>query len=341
MQNIELPIWPCVYGGPSGSGKIRSLPEDFIVKENLSFEPSGAGEHAFLLIEKKGENTEYVARQLSRFANVRQRDVSYAGLKDRYAVTTQWFSVWLPGKADPDWMQFNSDSTKVLQVVRHARKLKRGVLSGNSFKLTIRDWQGDQAKTIQQLEQIKANGIANYYGSQRFGNEGQNVSKALAMFDGAKVGREQRSIYLSAVRSYLFNLILAERVRQKNWNQPFAGDTYQFDLSHSCFQSEQPDVEIVRRLEAKEIHPTGVLWGRGDVDVSADALIIEQAVIDEHRQLAQSLIANAVERDRRALRASVRDLSWQFIDATTLELGFILPAGSYATSVLREIIDCQ
>lgn len=338
MQNIEIPVWPYVYGGPSGSGKIRSLPEDFIVKENLSFEPSGAGEHAFLQIEKKGENTEYVTRQLSRFANVRQRDVSYAGLKDRYAITTQWFSVWLPGKADPDWRQFESDSVKVLQAIRHARKLKRGVLSGNSFKLTIRDWQGDQTKAVQQLEQIKANGIANYFGSQRFGNEGQNVSKALAMFEGAKAGREQRGIYLSAVRSYLFNLILAERVIQNNWNQAVTGDTYQFDLSHSCFQSDRPDVEIIRRLAAKEIHSTGVLWGRGEADVSADALDIEQAVIDAYQPLAQGLVANSVDRDRRALRVNVQNLCWQFIDSTTLELCFTLPAGSYATSVLRELI---
>lgn len=340
MQIIEIPVWPYVYGGPSGSGKIRSLPEDFIVKENLSFEPSGAGEHAFLYIEKKGENTEYVARQLARFANVRQRDVSYAGLKDRYAVTSQWFSVWLPGKADPDWTAFESDGIKLLSSTRHARKLKRGVLSGNSFKLIIRDWQGDQDKTIRQLEQIKANGVANYFGSQRFGNDGQNVFKALAMFDGAKVGREQRSIYLSAVRSYLFNLILADRVTQHNWNQPVFGDAYQFDLSHSCFQSAQPDAEIIRRLAAKEIHPTGALWGRGEPDVSADALAIEQAIIDAHEALAKGLIANAVDRDRRALRVNVQDLNWRFVDGATLELSFALPAGSYATSVLREIIGC-
>jgi tRNA pseudouridine13 synthase len=341
MHNIEIPVWPYVYGQPSGFGKIRSLPEDFIVNENLSFEPSGAGEHVFLQIEKKGENTEFVARQLARFANVRQRDVSYAGLKDRYAVTSQWFSVWLPGKADPDWTAFASDAIKVLQVARHARKLKRGVLSGNSFKLLIRDWQGDKEKTVQQLELIKANGIANYFGPQRFGNQGQNVSKAVAMFDGAKAGREQRSIYLSAARSYLFNQILAARVTQHNWNQPLAGDTYQFDLSHSCFHSEQPDAEIIRRLATKEIHPTGVLWGLGEADVSADALAIELAVINAHGQLAQGLIANGVDRDRRALRVNVQDLNWQFVDDTVLELSFTLPAGSYATSVLREIIDSQ
>ncbi|MDD1635178.1 MAG: tRNA pseudouridine(13) synthase TruD [Methylococcaceae bacterium] len=339
MQTIEIPVWPYVYGQPSGQGKIRSIPEDFIVKENLAFEPSGAGEHAFLQIEKTGENTDYVARQLARFANVRQRDVSFAGLKDRHAVTTQWFSVWLPGKADPDWTQFETDSMKVLQSMRHARKLKRGVLSGNSFKLIIRDWQGDQDKTIRQLEAIKANGIANYYGAQRFGNEGQNVNKALAMFQGAKAGREQRSLYLSAARSYLFNQILAYRVTRKMWNQPVAGDTYMFDLSHSCFKSQLPDAEIIRRLDAKEIHPTGALWGRGEAGVTADTLSIEQGIIDAYPELAQGLIASEVDKDRRALRVNVQDLDWQFVDDATLTLAFTLPAGSYATSVSREIIE--
>lgn len=337
MQTIEIPVWPYVYGSPSGQGKIRSYPEDFIVKEILAFEPSGAGEHVFLQIEKTGENTDYVARQLARFANVRQRDVSFAGLKDRHAVTTQWFSVWLPGKADPDWTQFETGSMKVLHTVRHARKLKRGILSGNSFKLIIRDWQGDKDKTIRQLEAIKTNGIANYYGSQRFGHEGQNVNKALAMFQGAKVGREQRSLYLSAARSYLFNQILAYRVTRKNWNQPVAGDTYMFDLSHSCFKSEQPDAEIIRRLEAKEIHPTGVLWGKGD----ADAPGIDQDIIDHYPELAQGLIACNVDKDRRVLRVNIQDLQWQFINGSVLELCFTLPAGSYATAVLREIIDIE
>ncbi len=338
VQSIDIPIWPHVYGQPSGSGKIRSLPDDFIVKENLAFEPSGAGEHAFLQIEKTGENTDYVARQLARFANVRQRDVSYAGLKDRHAITTQWFSVWLPGKSDPDWALFETDTMKVLQSIRHARKLKRGVLSGNSFRLTIRDWQGDQDKTISQLQAIKTDGIANYYGPQRFGNSGQNVNKAAEMFLGAKVGREQRSLYLSAVRSYLFNHILAYRVAHKSWNQSIPGDTYLFDLSHSFFKSDVPDTEIMRRLSEKDIHPSGALWGKGDVGVSADAKVIEQDVIDAHSQLAQGLIDFSVDSDRRALRANVQDLQWQFIAEDLLELTFTLPAGSYATSVLREII---
>ncbi|MDP2903224.1 MAG: tRNA pseudouridine(13) synthase TruD [Methylovulum sp.] len=339
MPTIELPVWPYVYGQPSGSGVIRQLPEDFTVIEQLAFEPSGTGEHVFLQIQKTGENTDYVARQLARVANVRQRDIGYAGIKDRHAVTTQWFSVWLPGlKDDPDWAQLASERIKIVHTVRHARKLKRGVLSGNSFKLIIRDWRGDQIKTNAQLELIKACGIANYYGPQRFGNGGQNVNKALAMFQGNKTSRELRSLYLSAARSYLFNEILARRVSDKTWNQALAGDTYCFDLSHSWFKSAQADAEIRRRLAANEIHPTGVLWGKGDADVANDALAIEQAVIDANPELADGLIASAVAKDRRTLRINVQHLHWQFMDDSTLELAFTLPAGCYATSVLREII---
>ena len=337
-QKVEIPEWPHVYGGPSGTGKIRVLPTDFIVKEHLAFEPSGEGEHAFLQIQKTSENTEFVARQLARFANVRQRDVSFAGLKDRHAVTTQWFSVWLPGKADPDWTLFQTDTIKVRQVIRHARKLKRGVLSGNSFTLQIKEWQGEEQKTLQQLEAIKLNGVANYFGSQRFGHNGLNVQKALEMFEGAKVGREQRSIYLSAARSFLFNQILAYRVTQQIWNQAVSGDTYIFDGSHSSFKSDQPDADIIRRLNANEIHPSGALTGKGNESVSGYALQLENAIIQAYPLLSKGLVTAGVENDRRALRVNVKDLHWQFLPENVLELSFTLPAGAYATTVLRELI---
>lgn len=338
MSVIEIPVWPFVYGQPSDQGKIRTVPEDFIVSENLSFEASGAGEHAFLRIEKTNENTDYVARQLARFAGVRQRDIGYAGLKDRHAVTTQWFSVWLPGKPDPDWTQFETDNIRVLQSLRHARKLQRGALSGNRFKLIIREWQGDSAKTNERLEFIKLGGMANYYGEQRFGHRGQNVNKALSLFQGRKTRHEQRSLYLSAARSYLFNHILAARIKQKNWNQAIAGDVFAFDSSRSRFKSDQPEPDIISRVNAGEIHPTGVLWGRGDALASAEALAIEQAVIDDYAEIAEGLVQGRVDVDRRPLRVNIRDLQWQFIGDSELELRFTLPAGSYATALLREII---
>ncbi len=340
-MNIETPIWPYAYGSPSGAGKLRTLPEDFIVHENLSFEPSGSGEHAFLQLQKTDENTDYVARQLAKFAMVRQRDVGYAGLKDRHAITTQWFSVWLPGKLEMDWATFETANIKILAVTRHARKLKRGVLTGNSFKVTVRNWHGDPENTTRQLTLIESNGIPNYYGEQRFGNQAQNVNKAMAMFKGEKVKREQRSLYLSAARSYLFNQLLSVRVSTGTWNQALAGDTFMFDCSKSCFKSQMPDPEILRRVDAKTIHPTGVLWGKGEIDVAGDALAAEQNTIDNHCELAQGLVASGVEKARRPLRVNVEKLEWQFVDPTTLRLSFTLPAGSYATSLLREIIGSQ
>jgi len=337
-MTIEIPVWPHVYGSPTGTGKLRTVPEDFIVHEHLAFEPSGTGEHVFLQIQKAGENTDYVARQLARHAHVRQRDIGYAGLKDRHAVTTQWFSVWLPGKSEPDWAAFETGQIKVLQSIRHARKLKRGVLSGNDFQIIIRDWQGDREKTIEQLRHIRDNGIANYYGEQRFGNQGQNVNKSLAMFRGDKVNREQRSLYLSAVRSYLFNQILSIRVAAKTWNQALAGDTFMFDRSQSCFKSQLPDAEMLRRVEAKTIHPSGVLWGKGDIDVSGEASAIEGRIITAYGELAAGLTGSGVDKARRPLRVNVKDLEWQFLNDSTLRLRFNLPAGSYATSLLRELI---
>ncbi|MBM4207212.1 MAG: tRNA pseudouridine(13) synthase TruD [Gammaproteobacteria bacterium] len=337
-MTIEILVWPYVYGSPSGSGKLRCVTDDFKVFENLAFEPSGEGEHAFLQIEKTGQNTEYVARQLARVAGVRQRDIGYAGLKDRHAVTTQWFSVWLPGKSDPDWSVLEQDGINVLQTTRHARKLKRGALSGNRFEITIRDWQGDNDQLIAQLTAINVNGIANYYGEQRFGFNGKNVANALSMFQGQKVRREQRSLYLSAARSYLFNQILAKRVSAGTWNKAIAGDTLLFDGSRSCFQSQQPDDDIIRRINTKTIHPSGVLWGKGELDIALDALCIEQEVINANAELAQGLIASGVELSRRALRVNAENLIWDFINPTTLFLSFTLPAGSYVTALVREII---
>ncbi|MFA5982930.1 MAG: tRNA pseudouridine(13) synthase TruD [Methylococcaceae bacterium] len=339
MSVVEIPEWPYVYGRPSAQGIIRHFPEDFLVIENLSFEPEGQGEHAFLYVEKKDENTDYIARQLARFAQVRQQDVSYAGLKDRHAVTRQWFSIWLPGKPDLDWSILNSPTLKVLKNLRHARKLKRGALSSNQFTITIRQLQGDKAVLIQRLEAIKQGGIANYFGSQRFGLSGQNINKALELFAGKKAKREQRSLYLSAARSYLFNQVLSQRVQQNNWNQAIPGDVFMFDQSHSCFSSEHADEGILARLHAGAIHPVAALWGLGQSGAALEALQLEQQVIEENKELAQGLLNFGLEMDKRALRVMLQDFTWHFDNDDLLSLNFTLPAGSYATSVLREIIE--
>ena len=334
----SLPDWTHAYGGAQSQGIIRTIPDDFIVNEIPSFELSGTGEHAFIHIEKCSENTDYVARLLARFAGVRQRYVSYAGLKDRHARTRQWFSVWLPGKPDPDWAGLNSETIKVLQATRHSKKLKRGSLAGNQFIIRVRDWAGDKAILEQQLQAIKTQGVPNYFGEQRFGRDGANIAKAIALFAGEKVSRNLRSIYLSTARSYLFNHILSKRVANKTWNQALVGDVFIFDNSHSFFSAETLDKSILQRVEQLDVHPTGALWGKGESQTSAQVALQEQELIEQFEQLAKGLCAFGVEQDRRALRSHIQELQWQFIDNQTLQLSFTLNPGCYATAMLREIV---
>ena len=337
MSNYLIPEWPYALGKPQTTGNIKTQVDDFIVEEILSFSPEGSGEHAFLFIEKAGENTEYVARLLARFAGVRQRDVSFAGLKDRHGLTRQWFSVWLPGKPDPNWQVLNSDSLQILQAVRHARKLKRGVLAGNQFKLIVRQWQGDRTACEQQLQTIKQHGFPNYFAEQRFGRNGQNLQKAVDMFQGASVKRELASIYLSAARSYLFNLILAERVTQHTWRQAIPGDVFQLNHTHSYFCPESIDEALLARLASGDIHPTAMLWGKGRQEGYAEALALEQQIIQTQPVITAGLLKAGLEMDRRALRIIPEQMTWQF-HQDSLELAFQLPAGSYATALLREIV---
>jgi len=336
--DFSIPEWPYAYGEPSGTGEIKTIHDDFVVEEILSFTADGSGEHVFLQIEKCGENTEYVARLLARFAGVRQRDIGFAGLKDRHARTVQWFSVWLPGREDPDWTQIQTENISIQQITRHTRKLKRGAIVANHFKIRIRNWSGDADKTEKQLQLIRQQGFPNYFGKQRFGRQGQNVNKALALFQRVKLKREQRSIYLSAVRSYLFNLILAKRVGLSNWNQLLTGDVCQLNHSHSIFKVERVDRQLLERINSGDMHPTAVMYGKGGVETSEDAGNIEKVVINENPELVSVLLKYGLTAERRALRVIPEQLNWQFEDAKQWQLCFRLPAGSYATSLLRELL---
>lgn len=329
--------WPYAFGGPSGTGIIKTQPEDFIVEEILPFTPDGSGEHVFLHIEKRGENTDFLARRLARHAGVRQQDIGFAGLKDRHGQTSQWFSVWLPGREEPDWQALADENLKILQITRHARKLKRGALSGNHFTITLRACQADPVIVEQQLINIQTQGFPNYFGEQRFGRDGRNLEKALTMFQGSRVKREQRSIYLSAARSYLFNLVLAERVTKQSWNCGLNGEILQLAGTHSHFHANEFDATLSERLKNADIHTTGPLYGKGQSLVGGEVLALEQNIFFTQPEFADGLIKAGLINERRALRSLPQHLSWEWQDKN-LQLSFGLTAGSYATALLREIV---
>ncbi len=319
------------------SGRIRSTPEDFIVEELPAFEATGEGEHLLLTVQKRGMNTAFCAERIAKWAGIDARDVSFAGMKDRHALTTQRFSVRLPKKTAPDVSLLNSNDCTVLDAQWHSRKLARGALAGNRFTLTLRELQCQFDVLEKALQIVQREGLPNYFGEQRFGMEQANVGKALGMFEGRRVDRSQRSIYLSAARSYLFNLLLAERVKNGTWNTAVAGDVWMLDGSKSIFGPEPLSDELTARCAAHDIHPTGPMWGAGELRSQDLVLELESQMPIWQPELCKGLEKADLRQERRALRLMPKAMQWRFADTQTLVLSFELPPGAYATSVLAEV----
>jgi len=325
---------------PLSAAVLRGSPEDFVVEEQMPYALAGSGEHLWVKLRKRGFNSEQVAKQLARTAGVTRREVGYAGMKDRHAVTVQWFSLHLAGRADPDWSVL-PDGMTALESVRHSRKLKTGALSGNRFIIILRDCQGEQDAVLRRGEEIRTHGVPNYFGEQRFGHGGGNVAAARAMFAGSRNARDRKQggIYLSAARSLLFNEVLARRVTTSTWDQALDGDALILNGSRSFFVPEAVDETIRRRLAEGDVHPSGPLWGRGELPTHSSARELEQSVAAGHADLVHGLEAAGLEQERRALRVIPQEFSAAWQDATTVCVTFALPPGSYATVLLRELAD--
>jgi len=334
------PKWPYAFGGASCRAVLKTEPEDFRVDEVTLVEPDGQGEHVLLRIEKRNANTDWVATRLARYAGVPRRDVSYAGKKDRRALTRQWFSVRMAGRPEPDWSAFESSEIRVLSSSRHSRKLRTGALRGNRFVIRARGLQGDRQQLLDRLECLTRYGMPNYFGEQRFGRDNANLGAALAMFAGTAVrlSREKRGLYLSAARSLLFNSVLSRRVAAGTWNQPIAGERLMLDGSRNSFIPDRLDAEILRRFAVMDIHPSGPLWGRGDLQSEGDAGLLERESLAPLAEFRDGVERAGLKQERRSLRARISDLSWTFA-GDEVELRFFLPKGVYATAMLRECLD--
>lgn len=265
--------------------------------------------------------------------------MAWAGRKDRHALTTQALSVHLPGRPDPDWSALDVPGVRVLGAQRHSRKLKRGALAGNRFVLRISNVQGEHAVAEQRLLQMQAQGVPNYFGVQRFGRGGDNIDAARRMFAGRRVPRAEREMLLSAARAQVFNTVLARRVEQANWNRALDGELWALSGSRAWFGPAPFNALLEQRLAAFDIAPSGPLWGRGTSPAGAACAQLEHAVIDDYRDFAEGLAAAGMEHARRALRLDLRGMSWHWHGDAALELSFTLPAGTYATAVMQELLD--
>ena len=343
-MNTTVDELPYAHGRPPLCGRIRCAPEDFIVIEELGWQPDGSGEHVFLYVRKSGQNTDWVARRLAEVCEVRADAVSYAGLKDRHAVTEQWFSVQMPGREAPMPCGFTGsrgiDGVEVLAVTRNSRKLRRGALAGNRFRIVVRELDGPPAAVLDRLPAIAARGVPNWFGEQRFGRDGGNLERARRLLAGTlrERDRHKRGLYLSAARSHLFNRYLAARISDGSWDQALPGEVLMLDGSHSVFACPQPDATILERLARHDLHPSGPLWGAGESLATAAALAGETALAAAETQLCAGLAAEGLKQERRALRLVPAQLHGEVIGEAAVQFEFTLPAGAYATTVLHELV---
>jgi tRNA pseudouridine13 synthase len=336
-----LYAWSYAYGGPLARAVLRHQPEDFRVTEIMNIARSGAGEHLWLRLRKRLLNTADVAQQLARLAGVKPADVGYAGLKDKYAITEQWFSITLPGRPDPDFSALDPAAIQILQTERHSRKLQRGALSGNCFIITLRNIKGKPSDIDARLRIIATHGVPNYYGEQRFGHDGNNVTKFIDMTTGKLRERNptRRGLYISAARSYVFNRVLAVRVQHKIWDEGVDGDPMQLHNASAVFRTEQIDDVLRARLAQGDIHPTAPLWGCGESMAQFASAELEQTAVQGLDVLCNQLTRAGLRAERRATRLMPASMQWRWLDGETLALQFDLPAGAYATTVLREVFD--
>jgi tRNA pseudouridine13 synthase len=318
MKPIFSLDFPYAYGQPEATASFRVEPEDFQVDETLGFEPAGEGEHVYLHVWKRGENTAWVAERIAELAQVQVMDVGYCGRKDRHAVTTQWFSIYLPKKElEPDWAALNSESIKILSVSRHQHKLRRGDHETNRFIIRLCDFVvADKSAFEEKIANVLAQGVPNYYGEQRFGRNANNLPEAHAILvEGKRIrDKQKRGLMLSAARSYLFNQVLTTRVSANNWQMLLGGEP--------------------------ELYPTAPLWGRGRSAATGDALLIENAAMEAWAEWRDGLEHAGLSQERRALVLKPEAASWCWIGAD-LEISFMLGSGEFATTILRELAVLQ
>jgi len=333
--------WGFAHGQPLSAARLKDKPEDFRVNEILNIEFSGEGEHIWLQIEKTSLNSSDVIRALATFANIKQRDIGYSGMKDKHAVTTQWFSLWMPAKQDPDWTSFAVEGVRILRTERHNRKLRVATHSHNEFLIKAVDVDVDPTKLVERIERIQQFGVPNYFGMQRFGYQMANLSRAYEYYSKGEKVRDKRlkGLLLSSARSWLFNNLLATRVADGSWDKAEPNERVVLDGSNSFFIADESG-KLNERLVSLDIHPSCPLAGEGIEEFSrldgGDATIKPKSV---DQVFVHALKASGMSVAHRATRIKVNQFSVSQDDNSVI-FSFRLLPGQFATSVIREVLSC-
>ncbi len=336
-------VFPTAYPSLDLIGDFRTLPEDFIVNEHLGFEPNGDGEHVLICIEKIGQNTHWVAEQLALLLDLDKKAIGYCGRKDRHAITQQWLSIYDPHRrvdfssesASSSYKPIDIEGVTVLKATRHSHKLRPGDHQSNRFCIRLRNvrqtgienvhGEGDglllkesqKPQLIDEIKQRLSAGVPNYFGAQRFGRDGNNLTSAASWFEKKQMPpRRQKSMVMSAARSYVFNTVLAARVKQGCWAHAIEGDVMIGNI------------------------PTAPLWGRGRLATSEQALLLEETALSGLTSWCHGLEHCGLNQERRPMvlvPTNGEFTSSVEFDENDLVLKFELTSGAFATAVLAEI----
>ncbi len=341
MIDFSLNFSPA-WGGPTTSGIIKQKPEDFRVDELSNTEFTDDGEHLYLLIEKTNLTTEQCCKEIARVINKPSKVVSYAGLKDKHGITTQWISIHCPGEDVSPLLPENGEGWRIIERRRHNKKLKIGWLKGNRFRVVVRDVT--QSETLlHQLNHIKDYGLPNYFGHQRFGHQGNNLYQALQWFNYNKKVKNpfMKGILLSSARAYLFNKQLSKRVKMQTWNKAVSGDVLQLTGTHSIFVADILTDEIQRRVDDHDISPCGQLVGIARIMCQSEAHEVMKSTLLPYQEFVDGLMEKKVNADWRSFVLKPNKFDWQWLSDNQCALTFELPAGSYATTILQELFQYQ
>ena len=326
-----------LLGKPQQAGRLKAEFADFIVREELGYPLAGEGEFVAVKVRKTNANTLFVGEQLAKFVGISAKNMSYAGLKDRHAVTEQWFCLHLAGKETPDFSAFECEGVEILEVTRHNRKIRTGALKGNHFELLLRDVvETDELK--QRLNQLQEIGFPNYFTEQRFGRDGHNLTQAQRWASGeiSVKDRKKRSFYLSAARSEVFNLVVSQRIADQQMQTVLLGDYLQLAGSNSFFEVKAEDLmQSQQRLDENDVLLTAPLIGENSLQQNGNEC--EEAIVAQHENLINLMKKERMNAARRAMLCKLQDLRWQF-EPEGLRLTFFLNSGSYATGLVRELI---
>jgi tRNA pseudouridine13 synthase len=339
MSSDPIPAPPYLTADlPGAGGRIKAEPGDFEVEEIPAYEPAGTGDHLFLWVEKTDLGAEYFVRQVARRLGVPVGGVGTAGLKDRRAVTRQWVSV--PAACEPALPQLEGQGIRLLRASRHSNKLKPGHLRGNRFRILVRD--ADPAVDPGPvLARLRDHGLPNFYGPQRFGRDGETAALGMAMLTGEPVKARNpflRKLALSAAQSLLFNAYLARRLADGLLRTVLAGDVMAKWPAGGMFTAEDVPTEQAR-FDRRETVTAGPMFGRKTFPAKAVAAEREAAILATAGLSRPSFegFGKLLPGTRRHNLVYIDDLS-ATREAEGLRLTFTLPAGSYATVLLREIM---